>query len=88
MSCFHFIITTPAGNVFDDSVEGLLLRSCDGDIAVSSGYIPFATSVQAGMCRIWLKDGSKKKGEITEGLLSSSKETVVLSVGNCNLLEE
>lgn len=87
MSCFHFIITTSDGNIFDDYIEGLLLRSCEGDSFVSSSHIPFATSVQAGMCRIWLKDGSKKTGKITEGLLSLSKETVVLSVGDCILLE-
>lgn len=86
MSSMHLIVSTPRGNLFDGSAEGLFLRGCTGDLAVLPGHIPFVTSVQSGVCRIRLEDGSEKEGETDGGLLSVSKEAVTLISGSFRFL--
>lgn len=87
MSSMRLIVATPEGNLFDGPVGGLFLRGCTGDLAVLPGHIPFVTSVQSGVCRIQLDDGSEKTGETEGGLLSVFKEAVTLISGSFRFLE-
>lgn len=88
MSGMRLIVATPGGNLFDGPVGGLFLRGCAGDLAVLPGHIPFVTSVQPGICRILLEDGTEKKGQTEGGLLAVSGEVVTLLAGNFRFLTE
>ena len=80
MSAFHLKIATPDGNVFDDPVSQLILRGSEGDLAILTGHIPFATGVQPGSVKLTLEDGSELLGH-TEGVLLTvgSEHTTLLS---------
>ncbi len=80
MSSYTLKITSPDGVVFEDSVEMLSLRGAAGDLAVLAGHIPFVTSVQKGVCKVVLADGTEKEAETDGGLLTvGSDETIFLS---------
>lgn len=74
MSTYTLKITSPDGVVFEDSVEMLSLRGAAGDLAVLAGHMPFVTSVQKGVCKVVLADGSEKTAATDGGLLTVGKE--------------
>ena len=80
MSTYTLKITSPDGVVFEDKVTMLCVRGAAGDLAVMAGHIPFVTSVQKGVCKVTLEDGTEKMAETDGGLLTVSKEeTIFLS---------
>lgn len=79
MNTFRLIISSPDGNKLDSDVCALNLRGAEGDLAVLAGHAPFVTSVVPCTCTVVLDDGSKITGSVESGLLSVTKERVVLT---------
>ncbi len=76
MKEFPLKIVTPTGSAFDGPALRLSLRGASGDLAVMAGHIPFATTVQAGDCRVILPDGSVRSSRCGPGILTVGADLV------------
>ena len=81
MKAFMLKISSPEGNLFAGEVVKLSVRGTEGDLAVMAGHIPFVSYVKPCDCKIELEDGSEKIGSIPGGVLTVSKEQVILLSG-------
>lgn len=78
MNTFKFVVSSPNGNIFDDTVRSVSLRGANGDLAILAGHMPFVTSVIPSQCTITFDDATIKTGETKGGLLSVEKEQTTL----------
>lgn len=78
MNHFHLIISTPDGDLFNDSAIFISVRGSEGDLAILAGHTPFLTAVQPGECKIILPDNSERLADIKGGLLTVSADSVTL----------
>lgn len=78
MNTFHFIISSPDGNIFDGDIQAVNLRGADGDLAILAGHVPFVTSVKPCKCVIVLSDGTQKTGDTDGGILTVSPDVTTL----------
>ena len=77
-----FVVSSPDGNLFDESVQGVYLRGADGDLAILAGHVPFVTSVKPCRCIVILSDETKREGTTEGGLLCVTKDRVTLISGS------
>ncbi len=82
MKSFLLKISSPDGDVFCGDAIKLSVRGTEGELAVMAGHIPFVTCVKACDCRIQLEDETEKIGQIQSGVLTVSKEKVILLCGD------
>ncbi|MCQ2478669.1 MAG: F0F1 ATP synthase subunit epsilon [Clostridia bacterium] len=82
MNTFKLTVSTPNGNVFKGDAVKLNLRGASGDLAVMAGHIPFITTVKEGEFSVDLPEGERKSGNIGGGLLTVSKDAVILLSGS------
>ena len=81
MSSYLLKISSPNGDLFCGNVTKLCVRGTEGELAVMAGHIPFVSYVKPCECKIELEDGSERFGLIQGGLLTVSKEQVILLSG-------
>ena len=81
MRSFFLKISSPEGDVFCDNAVKLCVRGTEGDLAVMAGHVPFVSYVKPCNCKIELEDGSEKIGHTQGGVLTVSKEKVILLSG-------
>ena len=82
MKAFLLKISSPEGDLFSGNVVKLCVRGTEGDLAVMAGHIPFVSYVKPCDCKIELEDGSEKVGHIQGGVLTVSKDKVILLSGD------
>ncbi len=82
MRSYLLKISSPEGDLFSGDVVKLCVRGTEGDLAVMAGHIPFVSYVKPCDCKIELEDGSEKIGHIQSGVLTVSKEKVILLTGD------
>ena len=82
MKPFLLKIASPEGDLFCGDVVKLSVRGTEGDLAVMAGHIPFVSYVKPCDCRLELEDGSEKIGHIQGGVLTVSKDKVILLSGD------
>ena len=82
MKAFLLKISSPEGDLFCGDVVKLSVRGTEGDLAVMAGHIPFVSYVKPCDCKIELEDGSEKIGHIQSGVLTVSKDKVILIAGD------
>ena len=82
MSLFKLTVSSPDGNVFNGEAFMLTVRGIEGELAVMAGHAPFVTTVKPCDCKIELADGEEKVGHISGGVLTVSKEQVILLSGS------
>ncbi len=82
MRTFSLKISSPEGDLFCGDIVKLCVRGTEGDLAVMAGHVPFVSYVKACDCKIELEDGEEKIGKIQGGVLTVSKEKVILLTGN------
>ena len=78
-------ISSPDGDVFNGNVVKLSVRGTEGELAVMAGHIPFVTYISPGECKIEFENGSEKTASIQSGVLTVSKNNVVLISGDPEL---
>ena len=81
MSSFLLKISSPEGDLFCGDAVKLSVRGTEGDLAVMAGHIPFVTYVVPCVCKIELADGQEKTAHTEGGVLTVSKEKVILLSG-------
>ena len=84
MNTFTLIISSPDGNSFEGDVVSLSIRGSEGELAILAGHIPFVTSVVECDCKIELPDGTERTGHTQGGVLTVSKDSVILLSGSFN----
>ena len=82
MRSFLLKITSPEGDLFCDNAVKISVRGTEGDLAVMAGHIPFVSYVKPCDCKIELSDGSEKVGVTAGGVLTVSKDKVILLSGD------
>lgn len=82
MKSFLLKISSPEGDVFCGDALKLSVRGTEGDLAVMAGHIPFVSYVKSCDCKIELEDGTEKIGHTEGGVLTVSKEKVILLSGS------
>lgn len=80
MKVYQLEIVAPDGPVYDGQATQLSLRGIEGSLSILAGHIPFVTSVVAGDVRVYLPDGTIRKGTCNGGFLSVSAEKTRLLV--------
>ena len=85
MNTFRLTITSPDGNAFEGEAISLSVRGTEGELAVMAGHIPFVTTVISCQSRIKLTDSNIITADISDGLLTVSKEVTTLLVNYFNL---
>ncbi len=76
MKTFKLQIAVPDGVIFDGEATQLSVRGICGELAVLAGHSPFVTALAKGDSRVYLSDGTIKKGYADGGMLMVSKECV------------
>lgn len=82
MKAFTLKISSPEGNLFAGEVVKLSVRGTEGDLAIMAGHIPFVSYVKPCDCKITLENEEEKVGHISGGVLTVSKEQVILLSGS------
>jgi F-type H+-transporting ATPase subunit epsilon len=82
MRTFTLKVSSPEGDLFCGNALKLSVRGTEGDLAVMAGHVPFVSYVKPCECKIELEDGEEKIGCIESGILSVSKDKVILLVGD------
>ena len=82
MKSFLLKVSSPEGDLFCGNVVKLSVRGTQGDLAVMAGHIPFVSYIKPCECKIELEDESQKIGRIESGVLTVSKEKVILLTGD------
>lgn len=78
MKTFSLKISSPDGSLFDAQATMLTVRGVEGDLAIMADHVPFITAVKKCECKVILPDESVKMGQTQGGLLTVSREGVVL----------
>ena len=82
MKTFLLKISSPEGDIYNGDAVMLSVRGTEGELAVMAGHIPFVSSVKPCQCKILLDDDSEKSGMTDGGVLTVSKDKVVLLSGS------
>ena len=81
MNTFKLTVSSPDGNKFQGDVVKLDVRGTEGELAIMAGHIPFVSYVKPCECKIELENEEVKSGKIQSGILTVSKEEVILLCG-------
>ena len=81
MNTYKLIISTPDGSVFDDSVESLIVRGTEGELAVMAGHASFMTTVKPCDCKIVFPDETERSAHVDGGILTVADNKATLLSG-------
>ena len=84
MKAFHLIVSTPSGKAFDGDALSLTVKGTEGEVGILADHIPFVTTVISCQSRIKLTDSDIITADISDGLLTVSKEVTTLLVNYFN----
>ena len=82
MRTFDLKISTPDGDLYRGPAVQLIVRGCEGELAVMAGHVPFMTAIKPCECRVELESGEVRKGQTDGGILSVGAECVTLLSGS------
>ena len=87
MKQYKLIVSTPQGNVYENSVGMLSLRGTEGSLAIMANHIPFITTTKAGEVKIYCENGDEIVAEASSGMLTVTKENTTLLCGTFKINE-
>jgi len=82
MNSFLLKISSPEGDLFCGNAVKISVRGTEGDLAVMAGHIPFVSYIKPCKCKIEFESGDEKCGYLKSGVLSVSKDKVILLSGD------
>ena len=88
MKQYKLIVSTPQGNVYENSVGMLSLRGTEGSLAIMANHIPFITTTKEGEVKIIDQDENELIAEASSGLLTVTTESVTLLCGKFTFKDE
>ncbi|MBQ4526699.1 MAG: hypothetical protein II998_01370 [Clostridia bacterium] len=78
MNTFNLSISSPDGEVFNESVLRIIVRGSEGELAVMAKHIPFVTTIKSCECKILMENDMEKIGYADGGILTVSDDKVTL----------
>lgn len=78
MATFPAYLVTPERVVLEDEVEGVVLRTDEGDVAFLPGHTPLIGSVVPGVVRFLYGVENEKRFDVTGGLVHVEPKRVVI----------
>lgn len=81
MKQYKLIVSTPQGNVYENSVGMLSLRGTEGSLAIMANHIPFITTTKEGEVKIIDRDENELLADASSGLLTVTNDSVTLLCG-------
>ena len=81
MKSYLLKISSPEGDLFCGKAVNLRVRGTEGELAVMAGHIPFVSYVKPCDCHVELEDGTVKTASVQGGVLTVSKDSVILLSG-------
>lgn len=78
MEKLHLEIVTPQKSFFDDEIDMVIVRGCEGDLAILKDRTPIATPLKIGKVRIF-KDDMERVASVVDGYITviDNQATVV-----------
>lgn len=76
-SKFHLQIVTPDKTFFDDEVEGIVVRTVEGDTGILKDHIPMVTPLSIGRIQM-NKDGETLFATIAGGFIEVDEDKTVI----------
>ena len=70
MSTFPLKIVTPDGLIFDGEAQRIIVRTCEGDMAVMARHINYVVPLGMGRATVVDADGNRRYGACIGGMLS------------------
>ncbi len=68
-------IVTPEGEVYQDSVESVVMPTTSGEVGILPGHIPLITAIQAGEISV-SKDGKTEQLAVSKGFAQCDGDKV------------
>ena len=82
MRTFALKISTPDGNLYAAPAVRIVVRGCEGELAVLAGHMPFVTAVKPCECRVETEEGTIRVGRTDGGILTVGENSVTLLSGS------
>ncbi len=82
MKTFPLKIATPDGDVYAAPAVRIMLRGCEGELAVLAGHTPFVTAVLPCDCRVETEEEVVRTGHTEGGILTVGTDSVTLLCGS------
>lgn len=82
MKSFLLKISSPEGDIFNGEVTKISVRGTEGELAVMAGHIPFVSYIVPCDCKIEFDGDEEKTGHTDGGVLTVSKDKVILLSGS------
>lgn len=80
MNLFRLRILTPEGLFFDDAVQRLVVRTCEGERGILARHENYAAALPSGLIRIAAEDGTVRRAALSEAMVKvSAAQTVILA---------
>ncbi len=70
MATFHLQVVSMDGLIYEGSVQKIMLRTIDGDVAILARHTNYCTAIGMGTAHILLEDNSEKTAACIGGMLS------------------
>ncbi len=70
MAAFHLQVVSMDGPIFDGSVQKIMLRTIDGDVAILARHTNYCTAVGMGTAHILMEDNTEREAACIGGMLS------------------
>ena len=81
MNTFKLKISSPDGDIYNGDVIKISLRGTEGELAIMSGHIPFATYVVPCEVKLDIDENTIKSAKIDGGILNVSSDSAILLSG-------
>ncbi len=78
-SLFQLQVVTPEGPILDEMVEGIILRTTEGDRGILKGHAGHVSAIKAGGVKINTENGPRY-GVATEGFIRVGKDVTTVLV--------
>lgn len=86
-SKFALQIVTFDGLLFEGQVEGLYLRTSEGDVGILKGHIDYLAAIETGVLKI-IVDGKPRLAAISGGFVSVAKDITRVVAVSCEWAEQ
>lgn len=87
MSTFHLKVVTPTAGFFEGEVDGLIVRTTEGDVGILAGHTQYLAAVGTGALKI-KQNGQTKVAAVSGGFLQVGAENTTLITISCQWLED
>lgn len=87
MKVFNLLISTPEETIFEGEVSSLKSKTSRGEFQMLAGFEPFVATVRPSILTIGDQQGKKTSYVISEGVIETKGDKVILCVNSIDSIE-